>query len=151
MRSSTWISTFSSRTCSWKTGISEPAPPPNDTGARGEDLAAKYLADSGYQIIHRNWRCPAGEIDIICLRPGELVFVEIKTRVASAFSSRHIFDSVHRRKKRRLLSLAEAYVRRPGRRYRRCRKRIDVIGVVISPLGGLVELTHLRAAVGYEE
>nr|MBC8249392.1 YraN family protein [Anaerolineales bacterium] len=33
-------------------------------GQRGEDLAAAHLEKLGYVVRERNWRCPAGEIDI---------------------------------------------------------------------------------------
>jgi putative endonuclease len=36
-----------------------------DIGALGEDLVAKWLAESGWNILHRRWRCRLGEIDII--------------------------------------------------------------------------------------
>ena len=36
----------------------------------GEDLAASYLAGLGWRILARNWRCPAGELDIIAVEPG---------------------------------------------------------------------------------
>lgn len=48
-------------------------------GRRGEEAAASYLTDKGYEIIGRNWHCSRGEIDIIA-RAGECyVFVEVKT------------------------------------------------------------------------
>jgi len=58
-------------------------------GRRGEQAAASYLSDKGYEIIDRNWRCSRGEIDIIA-RNGECyVFVEVKTAgVKSSLDSR---------------------------------------------------------------
>ncbi|OGY29115.1 MAG: hypothetical protein A3F33_02005 [Candidatus Woykebacteria bacterium RIFCSPHIGHO2_12_FULL_43_10] len=49
-------------------------------GSFGEKLAVEYLIKEGYQILEKNWRCPAGEIDIIGLDQGALCFVEVKTR-----------------------------------------------------------------------
>ena len=37
-------------------------------GDHGEDFAAKILADNGYQILERNYRCRSGEIDIIAVK-----------------------------------------------------------------------------------
>ncbi|MFH1084405.1 MAG: YraN family protein [Chloroflexota bacterium] len=49
-------------------------------GRRGEDLACQALEHRGYAIIARNWRCGAGEVDIVA-RDGDCwVFVEVKTR-----------------------------------------------------------------------
>lgn len=51
-------------------------------GRRGEDAAARFLARRGYEIVERNWKCAAGEADIIA-RDGEwIVFVEVKTRTS---------------------------------------------------------------------
>lgn len=49
-------------------------------GRRGEAAAARYLELKGYEIVERNWTCPAGEADIIAYDEGTLVFVEVKTR-----------------------------------------------------------------------
>ena len=34
-------------------------------GRYGEDVASRYLAEAGLVVLERNWRCPAGEIDIV--------------------------------------------------------------------------------------
>ena len=49
-------------------------------GRQGEDLAASYLEEKGYQILKRNQRTPYGEIDLIAARGSEVSFVEVKTR-----------------------------------------------------------------------
>lgn len=49
----------------------------------GENLAACYLSDQGYQIIGRNHHTARGEIDIIAVRDTELIFVEVKARSGS--------------------------------------------------------------------
>jgi putative endonuclease len=49
-------------------------------GAYGERLAAGHLGDQGMVLLARNWRCDAGEIDLV-LRDGDvLVVCEVKTR-----------------------------------------------------------------------
>jgi putative endonuclease len=48
-------------------------------GRRGEDAAAVYLMEKGYEIIVRNWRCSRGEIDIVAKEDNCYVFVEVKT------------------------------------------------------------------------
>ena len=49
-------------------------------GGQGEDLAAAYLGQQGYDIITRNWRVRAGELDIVARDGDWLVFVEVRTR-----------------------------------------------------------------------
>lgn len=49
-------------------------------GAAGEEYAAKYLQDRGFQVLERNWRVKAGEIDIIAKKDELIYFVEVKYR-----------------------------------------------------------------------
>ena len=48
-------------------------------GKIGEDIACRIIAGKGYSIIERNFRTKFGEIDIIAIEDGELVFIEVKT------------------------------------------------------------------------
>jgi putative endonuclease len=49
-------------------------------GAYGESVAARHLVEQGLVLLDRNWRCEAGEIDLV-LRDGTvLVVCEVKTR-----------------------------------------------------------------------
>lgn len=52
-------------------------------GGKYEDIAAKHLEAIGYRIIERNYRCRAGEIDLIAADKGTIVFVEVKYRKGS--------------------------------------------------------------------
>ena len=49
-------------------------------GRSGEDLAADYLRRKGMAILARNYRCRAGEIDIVAREAEVVVFVEVKER-----------------------------------------------------------------------
>ena len=49
-------------------------------GRQGEDLAAQYIIQQGYQIIERNWRCRRGELDIIARKDGILIIIEVRSR-----------------------------------------------------------------------
>ncbi|MGI6046322.1 MAG: YraN family protein [Eggerthellaceae bacterium] len=51
-----------------------------DLGQRGEEAAVRFLQRRGYEILERNWKCRAGEADIIAKDGTSLVFVEVKTR-----------------------------------------------------------------------
>ena len=54
-------------------------------GAQQEEKAAEYLESQGYQILERNFRCKAGEIDLIAEEAGCLVFLEVKYRKSSRY------------------------------------------------------------------
>ncbi len=49
-------------------------------GTLYERSAGVYLLKQGYEILEFNYRCRAGEIDIIAKENGYLVFVEVKFR-----------------------------------------------------------------------
>ncbi len=56
-----------------------------DTGFFGENMAADYLSNQGFEILNRNWRYKHLEIDIIASKNGLLHIVEVKTRSAIQF------------------------------------------------------------------
>ena len=49
-------------------------------GKLGEDIAAEYLIKEKYTVLIRNYRYVKTEIDIICRKDNEIIFVEVKTR-----------------------------------------------------------------------
>ena len=56
----------------------------NDMGRMGEDFAARYLAQQGYDIMERDWQQGSRDLDIIARTPDGItvVFVEVKTRTS---------------------------------------------------------------------
>src|SRR4051794_41767575 len=59
----------------------------NALGRYGERVAARHLSQQGMVVLDRNWRCDAGEIDLV-LRDGRvLVVCEVKTRTSNAYGS----------------------------------------------------------------
>ncbi len=74
-------------------------------GKRAEDAVAIYLAARGFDVLARNLRLGALELDIVA-RQGPLVaIVEVRTRGPGSFTGP--FASVTREKQRRLLRAAE--------------------------------------------
>lgn len=53
-------------------------------GDESEDTAAKYLEKKGYEIVERNWKTKACEIDIVAKKGHTLYFVEVKHRKSDA-------------------------------------------------------------------
>lgn len=52
-------------------------------GNYGEQLASEALVHAGYEIIDRNWKTRASEIDIIASKNGTMYFIEVKYRASS--------------------------------------------------------------------
>jgi putative endonuclease len=108
-------------------------------GAYGEALAARHLVEAGMVLLDRNWRCPAGEIDLV-LRDGQtLVFCEVKTRSSTAYGSP--LESVSVEKASRLRRLAALWIQAHGVRVRDV--RIDLVGVLQSP-GAPAVVDHVQ-------
>lgn len=71
-------------------------------------MAAEVLRNKGYQILRRNYRCRAGEIDIIAQRSGELCFIEVKTR--QSFNYGRPCEAVSEEKKKHIRRVARQYL-----------------------------------------
>jgi len=97
-------------------------------GARGEEIAARYLKKRGYRIVDRNYRNRIGEIDIIAEQGGSLVFVEVRTRSDIVFGSP--FESVTVQKQQQLSKVALEYINQKGCHDRAA--RFDVVGVKLQ-------------------
>lgn len=65
-------------------------------GRLGERIASEYLSSQGYKIIEMNFQKRWGEIDIVALELGTLVFVEVKTRMVGDFISPEDSMSSHK-------------------------------------------------------
>ncbi len=81
-------------------------------GAAGEVQALDRYRRLGYRLLARNWRCRLGEIDLVVARGHTLVFCEVKTRRGSGFGSP--FEAVTHAKRRKLRTLAEAFLAQAG-------------------------------------
>jgi putative endonuclease len=110
-------------------------------GAYGEQLAARYLVESGMQILDRNWRCSQGEIDIVAMDDACLVIVEVKTRRSLAFGSP--VEAVTAVKAARLRRLASCWLAENRSLVSSVADvRIDVVGV-LRPVRGPAQIEHL--------
>ncbi|MEC5191039.1 MULTISPECIES: YraN family protein [unclassified Arthrobacter] len=108
-------------------------------GRRGEELASGYLEAQGMRILDRNWRCPEGEIDIVAVDGGTLVFAEVKTRTSLAYG--HPFEAVGADKLARLHRLAAAWCRHHG--LLQPPRRVDVVAV-LDDGSGEPAVEHLK-------
>jgi putative endonuclease len=108
-------------------------------GQYGEELAARYLAENGFAILERNWRCEQGEIDIVAREDQALVICEVKTRRGLNYGSP--LESITYRKLATLRQLAGRWLRdhelRPGE------IRIDAVAVLM-PHRGAPTVDHVR-------
>jgi putative endonuclease len=114
----------------------------DDLGRRGEDVAAQWFQQHGYTVVDRNWRCRAGELDLVVRREETTVFVEVKTRTSVAFG--HPFEAITPAKAARLRRLAAEWcaVQNGGLAH----LRIDAIAV-IDAWSATPQIEHLMDIV----
>ena len=83
-------------------------PTNTELGRKGENLAAEYLIEKGFEIIQFNYRYGRAEIDIIAIDKNILVFVEVKYRTSTKFGFPEEF--VDKPKVKRIKTAAESYI-----------------------------------------
>lgn len=76
-------------------------------GTEGEHQAAEYMEARGFRTLERNFRCRQGEIDIIGMHEGYLVFVEVKYR--TGYGKGSAAQAVGTEKQRRICRAADYY------------------------------------------
>lgn len=113
-------------------------------------MVARRLEGDGAVIVARNVRVPLvrGEIDLIVLDRGALVFVEVKGRRAGAtIGPERPALAVTAGKRRKLRALARAWLAdNSGRLPRYQGLRLDVVGVIVDDSGRVVDWEHLEGA-----
>jgi len=108
-------------------------------GKKGEDIAADYLEGKGYKILHRNYRTPLGEADMIVSDNDILAFVEVKARTSNAFGEP--FEAVDLRKQKKIKRIALYYLKL--HKFER-QVRFDVVSIVSK--NGKEEINHIIEA-----
>lgn len=111
-------------------------------GARGERTAAKYLKNSGYKTVCKNYRVRGGEIDLICENEDFIVFVEVKTRRKGSLTSG--VDAVNKKKRERIVVAAKLYL---ASHETEKQPRFDVVEVSVDQNNYTV-LQHIESAFG---
>jgi putative endonuclease len=112
-------------------------------GRLGERLAAGALEQRGYRIVERNFRCRAGEMDLVAEEGQDLVFVEVKTRRGAERGLPE--EAVDGRKARKLQEIAYGYLEKHN--LADCSWRIDVVAVQFSSQGKFEEIRIYQHAI----
>ena len=111
----------------------------NELGKIGEELAAQFLIEKGYEILERNWRNIHKEIDIIAKEGEDLVIVEVKARQTDEYGEPDI--AVTKRKQRMLIAAANAYILKNNLDVS---TRFDIISIVFK--NGEPVIEHIEDA-----
>lgn len=105
-------------------------------GRSGEDYAARFLEERGFEILARNYRCGKNEIDIIAKQGNVISFVEVKTRRTADFG--HPAEAITKGKQREIAKAAEHYI--CAATHAEATYRFDVIAISFAGAAPTIEL-----------
>ncbi len=120
-------------------------PPARHLGDRGEGHARRFLEAKGYAFLAANWRCPAGELDLVMRDGEEVAFVEVKTRRGEGMGRAE--EAISPAKARRLLAAGEWYLAQTPD-LAEAIWRVDLIAITFDRSGAVERLTHVVNAIG---
>jgi len=110
-----------------------------EKGDKGEELAAKYLEEHGYQIIQKKWKAGRFEVDIIAENKTHCVFVEVKMRYSNTYGEP--WEAVNKAKRKKICASADAYIRE---KQIEKEPRFDIISIL--HIKNSVHIQHLEDA-----
>lgn len=94
-------------------------------GNYGEDICTEKLISLGYDILHRNFKCRFGEIDIVAKKQDIISFIEIKSRFSNSYGAP--LEAVTYLKTHRIINAAKYYILING--YMNLNVRFDIMEV----------------------
>ena len=100
----------------------------NELGKEAEQIAVNYLIESGYEILHCNWRYSRYEIDIIAKKNELLRIIEVKALKTSAL--RYPEESVTKKKFKYLLKAADEFLFQNPQYHH---VQFDILSIVLNP------------------
>lgn len=112
-------------------------------GRAAEDRACRYLESRGLRLLERNYRCRAGEIDLVMLDGATLVLIEVRSRSSTEYGG--AASSVGARKQQRFTRAAR-HLMLMRREYRQFAARFDVVAIDPGEGGGPPRVTWIRDA-----
>ncbi len=107
-----------------------------ELGDAGEAAAAAWYLVRGFEVLARNWRCRAGELDLVMARRGLLVVCEVKTRRGVGFGGG--YEAVGWEKQRKIRQLTELFL--AAGRTRPDAVRFDVASIAVQRADVSVEI-----------
>jgi putative endonuclease len=112
-------------------------------GAALEAIAERWLSARGLHSVAKNFRCKAGEIDLVMRDGTQLAFIEVRFRSSDRYGS--AAESVTAAKQRRLVQAAQVFIETHPQ-WRNCSCRFDVLAGGMA--AGAIEWQWLRDAFG---
>lgn len=79
-----------------------------ELGKWGEKLALQHLISKGYKLLKQNYRFKNAEIDIVCIKDGQLIITEVKTRNTAEIGEP--YEAVGRSKQRQIIRVSNKFL-----------------------------------------
>lgn len=115
-----------------------------EVGAWGEAIAVRYLKEKGYQIVTQHWTHRIGEIDIIAVKDGRIIFVEVKTRTSAKYGTPE--EGITWRKQQCLARTANVYMIK--HKFDNIPYQIDSIAVICNFTLRKIVIRHMENVIG---
>ena len=115
-------------------------------GNYGELMARTILEKRGYVIINVKFYTRYGEVDLIAKDRSELVFIEVKTRIGTAFGSG--VEAITKKKRERMIRTAFRYLQEKN--YQDIPCRFDILALNLDKKGRLLHYELITNAFGVE-
>lgn len=103
-----------------------------ESGKKGEAVAALYYIKQGYQLLDHNFKTRMGELDLVLKNGQQIVIAEVKTR--SEVCKYRPSEAVNYAKRKRIVLAAKRYLQLNG--YYEHSIRFDVVEVFVKSEGG---------------
>ncbi|OGX27477.1 MAG: hypothetical protein A3F87_01525 [Omnitrophica WOR_2 bacterium RIFCSPLOWO2_12_FULL_51_24] len=113
-----------------------------ELGDLGEKHAARSLVLKGYSLLARKFRCRFGEIDIIALDKGTLVFIEVRSRSDEEYGLP--YETINHRKRQHIRRVATAFQMKYGLLDHD--SRFDCVSVIFDKNGNLKDMELIKDA-----
>lgn len=98
----------------------------NKKGTEAEKRALLFLKQQGLKLLHKNFACKTGEIDLVMLDHFTLVFIEVRSRSYSRFGN--AASSINTNKQQKIRKTAAFYLQKHRQHnHRIC--RFDAISI----------------------
>jgi len=97
-------------------------------GKSGEDIAALFFMDKGFEIVEKNWRCKCGEIDLIVRKAQEWRFVEVKTRSSTLYG--YPEEAVNANKREHFYAAIEWYIQ--DEKLHKAEMHADILAIILN-------------------
>ncbi|MFK0572893.1 YraN family protein [Endozoicomonas sp.] len=121
----------------WKLNLS------NRKGVQAEKRALLFLKQQGLTLLHTNFACKTGEVDLIMLDQSTLVFIEVRFRNRSKYGN--AASSINGHKQKKIRNTAAVYLQNHRQHnHRIC--RFDAISIDNHDANGQNSLEWIKSA-----